>query len=140
LEDSLMDRINPGTLLPPPGGRFAHAVMATAGSRVAVVAGQVALDRHGKIVGTGEHALQAQQCFVNLRHVLDALGARSQDIAQLTIYIVGYEPSMLAGIDAAGDAGFVGDWPIAATTLVGVAALGLPDFLVEVSATVALPG
>lgn len=134
-----MDRINPPSLLPPPGGRFAHAVVAAAGARIAFVAGQVALDQGGNIVGGRDHGGQARQCFANLRSVVDALGAVPQDIAQLTIYVADYTPALLAAIDVAGDEGFEGDWPIAATTLVGVAALGSPDFLVEVSATVVLP-
>lgn len=133
-----MDRINPPSLLPPPGGRFAHAVVAPAGARTAYVAGQVALDKDGNIVGGRDHGQQARQCFANVRSVIDALGAVPQDIAQLTIYVANYTPAMLAAIDGAGDEGFAGDWPIAATTLVGVAALGSPDFLVEISATVVL--
>ena len=61
-----MQRLNPDDLLPPPGGRFAHAVIVPQGARVAFVAGQVALDRAGNIVGGSDVAAQAHQCFSNL--------------------------------------------------------------------------
>ena len=133
-----MLRLNPDELLPPPAGRFAHAVVPPRAARLAFLAGQVALDRNGSIVGRDVPA-QARQCFINLRSVVTALGAGFQDIVQLTMYAVGYDPVMLAGIDAAGDEVFAGDWPVAATTLLGVAALGHPDFLFEATAVVAVP-
>ena len=133
-----MERHNPRGLLPPPHGRFAHAVVPPAGARLAFVAGQVALDAAGNIVGPGDIVAQARQCFANLRLVVEALAAGPQDIVQLTLYAVGYGADMLAPIDAAGDEAFGGDWPVAASTLVGVAALGHPDFLFEVTAVVAI--
>jgi enamine deaminase RidA (YjgF/YER057c/UK114 family) len=131
-----MRRINPPSLLPPPGGRFAHAVVPPAGAALAFVAGQVALDGEGSLVGPGDIVAQAGQCFTNLKLVVEELGSSAHDIVQIMMYAVAYQPEMLARIDAAGDAAFGGDWPVAATTLVGVETLGHPDFLFEITATV----
>ena len=131
-----MRRINPPALLPPPGGRFAHAVVVPAGASLAFVAGQVALDDQGSVVGAGDIVAQAGQCFRNLHAVVEELGSGPDDVVEIVMYAVGYQPDLLARIDEAGDRAFSNRWPVAATTLVGVTALGSPDFLFEVTATV----
>jgi len=70
-----------------------------------------------------------------------AAGGSFSDIAKLTVYIVDREPSKMAhlaegAVRAAERLGFDLVRPI---TLVGVAALGEPDLLVEVEAFAVLP-
>jgi enamine deaminase RidA (YjgF/YER057c/UK114 family) len=50
------------------------------------LAGQVSLDRHGKVVGIGDLAAQTRQIFENVRTVLAAAGADLADIVRLTNY------------------------------------------------------
>lgn len=134
-----MQRVNPPELAAPPHNRFARAVIAPAGRRTAYLAGHVALDVNAQLVGGADHAAQARQAFSNIRSTIETLGASPQDIVQLSIYVVNYTPDLLPKIDAAGDEAFGGDWPIAAGATFGVAALGMPEFLIEVVAIVVIP-
>ena len=48
------------------------------------VSGQVAFGADGEIVGVGDAAAQAEQCFKNLEAVLEAAGASLADVVKLT--------------------------------------------------------
>jgi len=63
--------INPSTLATPPG--FTHVVEITQG-RTIFIAGQVAFDPSGKIVGQHDFRAQTQQVFENLKAALAAVG------------------------------------------------------------------
>jgi len=57
---STIQRINPATLPTPPG--YSQLVVASGGS-VIVIAGQVALDTQGQLVGLGNFARKPRRCF-----------------------------------------------------------------------------
>lgn len=134
----MIDKVNPDTLAPPVHGLYAQATIVPSG-RLAFVSGQVALDRHGELVGTGDHAAQARQCFENLARAVEAVGAQPDHIAKMTIYVVGHRSELIEAIFNAGAEAFKREWPRCASTFIGVQALGLPEWLVEVDAVVALP-
>jgi enamine deaminase RidA (YjgF/YER057c/UK114 family) len=79
-----VERINPAGLARPSG--FSHAVSVTA-SRMVFLAGQVGMDRDGKVVGGGVVA-QFEQALANLLTALGAAGGLPGDLVSLTIYIV----------------------------------------------------
>jgi enamine deaminase RidA (YjgF/YER057c/UK114 family) len=81
-----IERINPGTLAPPIG--FSHAVLGT--GRTIFLAGQTAVDRSGRIVGS-DVVEQFEQALRNLLEALRAAGGRPDLLASLTIYIVDIE-------------------------------------------------
>ena len=137
MSGEMVQRVNPDGLVPT-AGRFAHAVLAPAGRRLAFLAGQAGVDDQGAIVAADVGG-QARQTFRNIARIVDELGARSSDIVQLTIYVVDYDPSLLADVDRAGDAVFGADWPVTATTLVGVQGLSFPGLLVEIAAVISVP-
>src|SRR5687768_4747249 len=64
--------INPDTMHRPTG--YTHVVEVTAG-RPVYLAGQVAIDRSGAVVGPGDIGAQARQVFDNLQAALQAVGA-----------------------------------------------------------------
>lgn len=66
------EALNPETVHRPVGG-YSHVVIAPAG-RLAFIAGQVGVDRHGNIVGKGDMAAQARQALENLKAAADAAG------------------------------------------------------------------
>uniref|UniRef100_UPI001ED9869B RidA family protein n=1 Tax=Sphingobium sp. DC-2 TaxID=1303256 RepID=UPI001ED9869B len=134
-----VSRLNPPTLAPPVMGLYAQVMVAPTG-RLAFVAGQVALDAEGRFVGTGDHRAQALQCFANIRAAVAAVGAAPGDIVKMTINVVDHHADLIGPIFDAGREVFGADWPITASTLLGVAALGLPEWLIEIDAIVALPG
>ena len=130
-------KINPSTMYDAVEYGFSHAVESTAG-RLVHLAGQVAWDKDRSVVGAGDLAAQAMQCVENLRAVLADVGATPADVVRLRTYVVDHTPEKLAPIGAA-LAAFYGNGLPAANTLIGVQALALPDFLIEIEATAQLP-
>jgi enamine deaminase RidA (YjgF/YER057c/UK114 family) len=109
---------------------FSQVVVAAA-KRVVYTAGQVSIDERGKLVGAGDLGAQATQAMCNVGLALAAAGAGYTDIAKITTYVVNYEPEHRVVIGKARAPFFThGKFP--ASTLVGVAALALPEWLVEI--------
>ena len=63
-----------------------------------------------------------------------AANATEADVAKLTIYVVDYGDAALEAIMTAAIEVFGEDYPITASTLVGVATLWQPDLLIEIDA------
>jgi 2-iminobutanoate/2-iminopropanoate deaminase len=98
------------------------------------IAGQVAL-RDGQLVGEGDIALQARTVFENLELVVTAAGGSLDDLVETTTYMT--DRSYSAAINAARAKVLRG--PVKPTsTLLVVAGLARPEFLVEVSAVAVL--
>jgi enamine deaminase RidA (YjgF/YER057c/UK114 family) len=125
-----LEMINPDDL--PTPASYTHVVAAT-GNRLVFVAGQVADDAHGNIVGTGDLAVQARQAFANVARCLAAAGARPEQVARITIYVVHHRPEYLPIISAARIAVFGNHKPT--DTLLGVQTLAEPGYLIEIDAT-----
>jgi reactive intermediate/imine deaminase len=116
-----------------PAGHYSHGIVSS--GRTLFVAGQVALDEEGNLVGGDDVAAQARQVLTNLQRVVESAGGRMEDVARTTLYL-----TRLA------DRGPVGEVrkeffpaPAPANTLLVVASLASPDFLVEIDAIVAVP-
>ena len=124
-----LERINPGELAAP--SMYSHVVVAT-GTRLVFVAGQVAEDAEGILVGPGDMAVQARQAFANLGHALAAAGAKPHDVAKITVYVAGYEASHLPAIEQGLESLFGDHRP--ADALVGVQTLAHPGCMIEVEA------
>lgn len=107
------------------------------GSKLVFLAGQVARDADGRRVGEGDFAAQVEQCYLNIGTALAGIGGSFDDVAKLTIYVVNWTPDKmpLLGEGVARAAAKLGVDPVKPITLLGVAALGEPDLLVEVEAT-----
>jgi enamine deaminase RidA (YjgF/YER057c/UK114 family) len=128
-----VELMNPESLSNPRS--YSHVAIAR-GTRIVYVAGQVADDPEGRLVGADDLALQARQSFANVGRGLDAVGARPDQVARLTIYVVGTRPGDLEAISAARIAVFGEHRP--ADVLVRVAGLAESAFLIEVEATAVL--
>lgn len=134
----------PIELLNPPGlpqPDHYRQVAVASGSRTVYVAGQVARTADGVPVGTGDLAAQVEQAYVNVGAALAGVGGSFDDVAKLTIYLVDWDPSKLEalGEGVARATARLGLDLIKPVTLLGVAALGEPDLLVEVEAVAVLP-
>ncbi|MEU4545594.1 RidA family protein [Nonomuraea dietziae] len=107
------------------------------GSKLISIAGQVAWDADGVTVGAGDLAAQVEQCYLNIGTALAEVGASFDDVAKLTVYVVDWTPDkmplFLEGVTRA--AAKLGVTPVPPATLLGVAALAVPDHLVELEAT-----
>ncbi|MFH8796514.1 RidA family protein [Streptomyces sp. NPDC017941] len=110
------------------------------GTRLVFVAGQVSWDADGVTVGAGDLAAQVEQCYLNVATALAAAGGTFDDVAKLTVYVVDWTPEKMPLFleGAARAAERLGGAPVPPGTLVGVAALDVPDHLVELEATAVL--
>lgn len=112
-------------------------VSIVAGSKLVFIAGQVAWDADGVTVGAGDLAAQVERCYLNVGTALAEAGASFDDVAKLAVYAVDWTPdkmpTLLEGISRA--AAKLGVTPVPPATLIGVAALDVPDHLVEIEAT-----
>jgi enamine deaminase RidA (YjgF/YER057c/UK114 family) len=112
-------------------------VSVATGSKLVFVAGQVSWDADGVTVGAGDLAAQVERCYLNVATALAGVGASFDDVAKLTVYVVDWAPDkmplFLDGVRRA--AGKLGGTPVPPGTLIGVAALDVPEHLVEVEAT-----
>lgn len=106
------------------------------GTTTVYVSGQVARTADGTPVGTGDLAAQTEQVYRNLDTALRGAGANFDDVVKLTAYVVDWTPDKMADLAAgAGRAAEALGTDIAKPiTLLGVAALGEPDMLIEVEA------
>ncbi|MGH7391118.1 MAG: RidA family protein [Candidatus Rokuibacteriota bacterium] len=75
--------VNPPSLARPVG--FSHG-FETRGGRLLFIAGQVARDGAGQVVGKGDVVAQFRQICENIKAVLDDAGGGFPDVAKLTIY------------------------------------------------------
>jgi enamine deaminase RidA (YjgF/YER057c/UK114 family) len=85
---------NPSELAKPVGP-YSHVATASH-ARLIFVAGQVAVDKSGKLVGEGDFAKQCGQVFANLEAALKSAGASWASVVQSITYIV--RASDIAGL------------------------------------------
>ncbi len=123
-----MERINPGELARPSG--FSHAVSAPAG-RMVFLAGQIGMDRDGKVVGGGV-VPQFEQALANLLAALAAAGGQPADLASLTVYLTDLEDYQAHGKDIGAVWRRLAGSEYPAMAGVGVTRLWLPGALVEI--------
>lgn len=131
------------TLLDPEGlpkvGAYRQVAVAT-GSKLVFIAGQVAWDADGATVGEGDLAAQVERCYLNIATALAGAGGSFADVVKLTVYVVDWTPDKMPRFleGAARAAARLGATPVPPGTLVGVAALDVPEHLVEIEATAVL--
>ena len=65
---------------------FSH-VVEVRGGRTLYIAGQLALDKDGKLVGPGDFRAQVKQVFENLKARLEEGGASFKDVVKLNYYV-----------------------------------------------------
>jgi enamine deaminase RidA (YjgF/YER057c/UK114 family) len=118
--------------LPPPAG-YSHASIAPAG-RIVHLAGQIGTDADGK--HPAGLAAQTEQAMLNMVDALTGASAASvDDLAKITVYVVGWRESMGAELFAGiARAATVNPLPLVPITLVGVQSLFLDESLIEIEA------
>ena len=119
-------------LAPPgmtPGNGYSHAVSAR--GRLVAIAGQVAMDEHGELVGPGDPVAQTERVFENMRLALAAAGATFADIVKFGVFVT--DMSTLPVVREVRDRHVDRTRP-PASTAVQVVALFRPGYLVEIEA------
>ena len=77
--------INPSSLMPAVG--FSHGFEAR-GGRLLFIAGQVAKDGKGAVVGKGDVVAQFRQVCENIKTVVTSAGGAMSDVVKLTLYVL----------------------------------------------------
>jgi enamine deaminase RidA (YjgF/YER057c/UK114 family) len=114
---------------------FAQVLVAT-GARTVYTSGQVSIDEQGKLIGAGDLAAQTTQAMKNLGLALEAAGATFADIVKTTTFVVNYRPELRTVITDAKKPFWAGKPPTSA--LIGVSALAVPEWLIEIEAVAVL--
>lgn len=130
--------------LNPPGvaaplGMYSHIARVPAGELI-FIAGQVAVDSNGQIVGIDDFEAQFHQVFENLRVLLQSVGADFKHVVKFTTYLLDAEyiqPLMRVRADLWPRVFGGGSYP--PNTLVVIDRLVREEFLLEIEAVVRAP-
>ena len=123
--------INPPGLVTPTG--YTHVVVA-ADRRTVYIAGQVAFDSSGKVVGGADFKAQGEQVYANLRRALASVGASFADLVKTTTLITDVK-NVAVLRDIRGR--YLDPTHPPANTLI-VANLARPEFLLEIEGVAVL--
>ena len=96
------------------------------------VAGEVARDRNGDLVGKGDVRAQTEQVFENLKAVLEAAGSGLDKVGKVTVLTTSLEYRPI--IHEIRSRVFQEAGHLPASTLAVVTSLADPDWLVEIEA------
>jgi 2-iminobutanoate/2-iminopropanoate deaminase len=125
--------INPAGLSKPTG--YTHVVVAGDG-RTVYIAGQVAFDSAGQLVGSGDFKAQAEQVFTDLRVALASVGGSFSDVVKTTTLITDIKQvPVLREIRAR----YFNQEHPPANTIIPTASLARGDLLIEIEAVAVLP-
>ena len=119
---------NPDGLHKPMG--YSH-IAEVSGGKLVYISGQVALDKSGNVVGKDDFRAQVRQVFENLKTAVGAAGGDFNHVIKLNMYVL--DVARLSDLREVRDE-FVNTHNPPASTLVQVAKLARPEFLVEVEA------
>jgi enamine deaminase RidA (YjgF/YER057c/UK114 family) len=119
----------------PRSAGYSQVAVVTGGTLV-FIAGQVALDRSGNVVGKDDFRAQAEQVFENLKSAVEAAGGTFNDVIKLNIYFL--DSSHLPQFREVRDKYIHLSQP-PASTAVQVSRLFRPEFLIEVEAVAVVP-
>jgi 2-iminobutanoate/2-iminopropanoate deaminase len=108
---------------------YSH-VVTVEGRRLIFVAGQLARDRDGNVVGKGDMRAQIRQVGENIKTALAAAGAGLADVVKTTTFVTDID-EFLRHVDVRME--YFGA-ALPTSTTVEVRRLSHPDFLVEVEA------
>ena len=120
--DALAKRVVDGHVL------YSHVVVVE-GKRMIFIAGQLARDQHGNLVGKGDMRAQLRQVGENIKAALTAAGATLNDVVKTTTYVTDID-EFFKHVDVRME--YFSALPTSAT--VEMRRRAHPDFLVEVEA------
>ena len=128
--------LNPNSLFSSLPHGFSQVVIVT-GRKMVFISGQTAWDARKNIVGGDSVLEQARQAFRNLEAAMEAAGGTLKDVVALRIYVVDYQAESGTAVGTALREFFSPENP-PASTWIGVSALAVPEFLIEIEATAVL--
>ena len=117
-----------------PNGHFSHATVADAKGRLLFISGMTARTADGSIAGIGNIETQTRQVCENLKAACEAAGGSLKDICRVDVYVRNIEHFDI--IHKVRREYF--ESPVPASTMVEVAKMVKPDYLIEISAIAVL--
>lgn len=127
-----ISRLNPDTLHQNPA--FTQVITVSNPNKLIYVGGQNSVDKEGNIVGD-DIATQTRQTLQNVVAALEAAGATLADVVNMKVYMVQGQ-SLQEGFEAFG--AMQNNAPPPTISVLFVAGLANPQFLVEIEAVAAL--
>jgi enamine deaminase RidA (YjgF/YER057c/UK114 family) len=130
-----VDYINPENMSKPRG--YSHAIAVSGDRKTIYIGGQNALDADGNVVGKGNLKEQTAQVLENIGKILNKAGAKLENVVKFNIHILqGQNPQEGFGV-------FQEKWGaspnLPTITVLFVAGLGNPDWLLEIDAVAEVP-
>lgn len=127
--------INPENMVTPKG--YSHAITVNGNNKTVYIGGQNAINGNGELIGKNDLKKQTEQVLTNIEKILAKTGAKLENIVKFNIYIrQGENPQ--EGFQA-----FQEKWGMSRNfptiTVLFVAGLGDPDWLLEIDAIAVLP-
>jgi reactive intermediate/imine deaminase len=124
--------LNPSSLSAPTG--YSHVVEVNSG-RTIYIAGQVAFDKSGNVVGKGDFEAQTKQVFENLKLALASVGATFDNVVKVNTYVTDMsQVQTLRDIRAK----YYGK-NAPASTLVQIGKLAREELMIEIEAIAVVP-
>ena len=133
MKDAQLYRLfNPEAMAKPTAGY--SQVAEVTGGKVVYIAGQVALDKSGNLVGKDDFQAQVQQVFENLKIAVEAAGGDFKNVIKLNYYCAeSVDPSLISAVRTVRDK-YVDTSNPPTSTFVVVKRLVRPEWLIEVDA------
>lgn len=132
---SKIQYLNPADMHKNPA--YSQVAVVQGNVRTVYVGGQNAVNQSGEIVGSGDMARQAEQVFLNLEIALASAGAKLEHIIKWNVYVVAGQPAQPAFEVFQRVWGGRSDPPL--ISMLFVAGLANPDFLIEIDAIAVVP-
>lgn len=94
------------------------------------LSGQVSHDENGELVGSGDMEAQMRQAYANIKKLLAEYGADMENIVDETLFVTDMEAAFAAAVKCRKE--IFSGIPVTASTVVKIAQLALPGFLIEI--------
>ena len=124
---------NPDTIAKPPG--YSHVVEVTGPGRLVYFAGQLGMDRSGKMGANARE--QIELAFQNLKAALASVGAGFEHLVKINNYVVDIGANIVQFREVRDK--YVNTSAPPASTTIGVPELARPGALFEIEAVAILP-
>jgi enamine deaminase RidA (YjgF/YER057c/UK114 family) len=129
-------RINPETLLDTSGYGFSQVVVAPNNGRTVYLSGQFSGNTKGEVLGKTVKE-QMYVAFGNLKHAIEASGAKPEHVVKIQVLIVNHKEEYTHTLQEELSKLFGDHLP--ASTLIPVPRLALDNMLFEIDATLVIP-
>ena len=123
-----LEKLSARGVYDPPG--YSQAIKVTGAQTILFLAGQVAYDKDGGAAHPGDFKAQARQVFSSVKALVEAGGGTLANVVKITTYVTDVRYRL--DFRAVRDEVFGAKGP--ASTMVQVASLSHPDYLIEVEA------